>query len=164
VVVVGVDTHKATHTLVGVDAGGRKLSELTVRATTDGHLKALGWARRAFGLEIVWGIEDCRNLSLRLERDLLDASHQVWRHPHHPLTSIEQLPLQPRGQATAILNTPHQIGAEQLTSPTQRLQMTGAGRSHRQLAELAAPSISPHQRVSGLMRINTDNNHDRRPP
>jgi transposase len=81
VVVVGVDTHKATHTLVGVDAGGRKLGELTVRATTDGHLKALGWARRAFGLEIVWGVEDCRNLSLRLERDLLDAGQHVVRVP-----------------------------------------------------------------------------------
>ena len=33
---VGVDAHKASHTLVGVDAGGRKLGELTVQATTGG--------------------------------------------------------------------------------------------------------------------------------
>jgi hypothetical protein len=33
-VVVGIDAHKATHTLVAVDAVGRKLGELTVRATT----------------------------------------------------------------------------------------------------------------------------------
>ncbi|OBF17197.1 transposase [Mycobacterium kubicae] len=82
-VVVGVDTHKATHTFVGVDAGGRKLGELTVRATTAGHLAALGWARGAFGAELVWGIEDCRNLSSRLERDLLDAGQQVLRVPPH---------------------------------------------------------------------------------
>jgi transposase len=73
VVVVGVDTHKKTHTFVGVDAVGRKLAELTVRATTVGHMTALGWAREAFGNDLVWGIEDCRNLSGRLERELLDA-------------------------------------------------------------------------------------------
>jgi transposase len=80
-VVVGVDAHKATHTLVGVDAVGRKLGELTVSATTAGHIKALGWARSAFGCDLVWGIEDCRSLSLRLERDLLDAGQRVVRVP-----------------------------------------------------------------------------------
>jgi transposase len=54
VVVVGVDTHKTTHTLVGVDAVGRKLAELTVRATTSGHMAGLGWAREAFGNDLVW--------------------------------------------------------------------------------------------------------------
>ena len=78
-VVVGVDAHKATHTLVGVDAGGRKLAELTVQATTAGHIKALGWGVREFGSDLVWGIEDCRHLSARLERDLLDAGQRVVR-------------------------------------------------------------------------------------
>ena len=80
-VVVGVDAHKATHTLVGVDAGGHKLGELSVQATADGHLKALGWARTTFGPDLVWGIEDCRHLSMRLERDLLDAGQRVVRVP-----------------------------------------------------------------------------------
>jgi transposase len=82
-VIVGVDAHKATHTLVGVDAGGRKLGELTVQATTDGHMKALAWARRVLGPDVVWGIEDCRHVSLRLERDLLDAGQRVVRVPPH---------------------------------------------------------------------------------
>jgi transposase len=82
-VVVGVDTHKATHTLVGVDAAGRKLAELTVKATAVGNLKALGWARSAFGADMVWGIEDCRNLSSQLERALLDAGQRVVRVPPH---------------------------------------------------------------------------------
>ena len=80
-VVVGIDAHKATHTLVGVDAAGRRLGELTVRATTAGHMKALAWARSAFGADVVWGIEDCRCLSLRLERHLLDAGQRVVRVP-----------------------------------------------------------------------------------
>lgn len=79
--VIGVDAHKATHTMVGVESGGRKLAEITVKATTEGHLKALGWARGQFGAGLVWGIEDCRNLSLRLERDLLDAGQRVVRVP-----------------------------------------------------------------------------------
>lgn len=79
--VIGVDVHKATHTMVGVDSGGRKLAELTIKATTEGHLKALGWAGREFGTDLVWGIEDCRNLSMRLERDLLDAGQRVVRVP-----------------------------------------------------------------------------------
>jgi transposase len=83
VVVIGVDAHKATHTLVGVDAGGRKLGELTVGATTAGHLKALDWVRIVFGRDVVWGIEDCRQLSMRLERDLLDAGQRVVRVPPH---------------------------------------------------------------------------------
>jgi transposase len=80
-IVIGVDVHKDTHTLVGVDAGGRKLGEVTVAATTDGHLKALGWARREFGPDLLWGIEDCRIMSARLERDLLDAGQPVVRVP-----------------------------------------------------------------------------------
>lgn len=79
--VIGVDVHKATHTMVGVDIAGRKLAELTVKATSEGHLKALAWAHDKFGPDIVWGIEDCRSLSLRLERDLLDAGQRVIRVP-----------------------------------------------------------------------------------
>ena len=38
-IVVGVDAHKQTHTLVAVDEVGRKLGERTVSATRDGHLE-----------------------------------------------------------------------------------------------------------------------------
>jgi transposase len=31
----------------------------------------------------LWGIEDCRNLSERLERELLDAGQRVVRVPPH---------------------------------------------------------------------------------
>ena len=43
-VIIGVDAHKRTHTLVAVDETGRKLSERTVAATPDGHLGILEWA------------------------------------------------------------------------------------------------------------------------
>lgn len=87
-VVIGVDAHKATHTLVAVDSVGRKLDELTVRATSDGHLKALDWVRLAFGSNVVWAVEDCRSVTSRLERDLLNAGQRVVRVPPHLMARV----------------------------------------------------------------------------
>ena len=56
-VVVGADVHKRTHTFVAVDQVGKQLGQLTVAATSKGHLKALGWARREFGEGLTWAIE-----------------------------------------------------------------------------------------------------------
>jgi transposase len=81
VIVIGADVHKATHTFVAVDEVGRKLGERTVRATTVGHSAALRWARTQFGVSLRWGIEDCRHLSARLERDMLAAGQEVVRVP-----------------------------------------------------------------------------------
>ncbi|GAB3623530.1 hypothetical protein GCM10027418_16130 [Mariniluteicoccus endophyticus] len=80
-VVVGADVHKKTHTFVAVDRAGRKLGQVTVRATTPGHRDALRWARQRFGDELEWAIEDCRHLSARLEADLLAAGQVVVRVP-----------------------------------------------------------------------------------
>ena len=38
-VVIGVDAHKKTHTLVALDGNGRKLAEKTVEATDAGHAR-----------------------------------------------------------------------------------------------------------------------------
>lgn len=80
-VVVGADVHKRTHTFVAVDEVGRKLGEKVVAATSAGHAEAVMWVRERFGVQLVWGIEDCRHLSARLERDLLTAGQQVVRVP-----------------------------------------------------------------------------------
>lgn len=45
-VMIGVDAHKRTHTMVAVDEIGRKLGERAVQATMDGHLNAVQWARQ----------------------------------------------------------------------------------------------------------------------
>lgn len=81
VIVIGADVHKATHTFVAVDEVGRRLGEKTVKATTAGHEAALRWARREFGETLRWGVEDCRHLSARLERDMLAAGQEVVRVP-----------------------------------------------------------------------------------
>jgi transposase len=78
-VTIGSDSHKRTHTFVAVDGLGKKLSERTVPATTEGHLEILGWAER--WPERLWALEDCRHLTRRLESDLLAAGEAVVRVP-----------------------------------------------------------------------------------
>ncbi|WP_197495292.1 IS110 family transposase, partial [Mycobacterium kyorinense] len=80
-VVVGSDSHKHSHTCVGADEVGRELDEKTVRATSAGHAELIVWAHKQFGQDLIWAIEDCRNMSARLERDLLAAGQKVVRVP-----------------------------------------------------------------------------------
>jgi len=81
--VVGIDTHKHSHTLVAVDSGGAKLGEKTVEATSAGHTEALRWALGKFGTDLVWGVEDNRSVTGLLERELMAAFQRVVRVPPH---------------------------------------------------------------------------------
>lgn len=74
-VTLGTDSHKQSHTLVAVDENGCQLEELRVAATSNGHVEALSWARR--WPERRWAMENCRQLSRGLERDLLAAGETV---------------------------------------------------------------------------------------
>jgi transposase len=78
-VVIGVDSHKRSHTAVAVDGNGRKLGERTVAATSDGHLELVRWATRF--PDHRFAIEDCRHLSRRLSSELLVAGESVTRVP-----------------------------------------------------------------------------------
>jgi transposase len=78
-VVLGTDAHKRSHTVVAADEAGVELGQMTVAATTDGHLRVVRWA--AQWEERRWAVEDCRHLSRRLETDLLAAGELVVRVP-----------------------------------------------------------------------------------
>jgi transposase len=78
-VVIGVDSHKSTHTAVTIDETGRKLAERTVAARTPGHLELVRWAARFE--QRTFALEDCRHLSRRLSTDLLRAGESVVRVP-----------------------------------------------------------------------------------
>ena len=79
--VLGIDAHKRTHTVVAVDDAGRKLGQhTTTSATTAGHLELVRWAVQ-FGGDRRWAVKDCRHLSRRLERDLLTAGEAIVRVP-----------------------------------------------------------------------------------
>src|SRR5262245_24643945 len=80
-VVLGIDAHKRTHTVVAVDEAGRQLGVRTTKSTsTAAHLDLVRWADR-FGPARRWAVEDCRHLSRRLERDLLGAGEVIVRVP-----------------------------------------------------------------------------------
>jgi transposase len=78
-IVIGADVHKSTHALAAVDANtGQLLGERDIPAKEQGHLDALRWARE-LATEIVWAIEDCRDLSHHLENALISAGERVIR-------------------------------------------------------------------------------------
>jgi hypothetical protein len=60
-IVIGVDTHKRSHTLVALDAAtGATRGQLTIPASDDGTLDALRFAGE-LDADRVWGLEDCRH-------------------------------------------------------------------------------------------------------
>jgi transposase len=80
-VILGIDAHKRTHTVVVIDERGRELASKTTKSTTTAaHLELVRWAER-FGREREWAVEDCRHLSRRLEADLLSAGERIRRVP-----------------------------------------------------------------------------------
>src|ERR1700744_1285167 len=80
-IVIGVDAHKRTHTLVALNAmTGLSLGETTIQASDDGALGALRFAA-GVDQDRVWAVEDCRHVTSRLERALLGAGERVIRVP-----------------------------------------------------------------------------------
>src|SRR5215831_21224772 len=120
VVMLGVDVHKDTHTIVGADEAGRKVGERTVRATDAGHRLLVGWARGQFRDGRVWAVEDCRHVSARLERALLAAGERVVRVPpklmagarHSARTRGKSDPIDALAIARAALREPDLPAAE----------------------------------------------------
>jgi transposase len=79
-VVIGIDAHKRSHTAVVVDEHGRQLAAKTAAATSKDHLALLRWAC-GYGTDRLWAVEDCRNMTRRLEADLLAAGERIVRVP-----------------------------------------------------------------------------------
>jgi transposase len=79
-VMIGIDAHKRSHTVVVIDAQGRELAQRTAGTTSADHLELVAWASKE-SAERWWAVEDCRHLSRRLERDLLAAGERIVRVP-----------------------------------------------------------------------------------
>src|SRR5437868_9074279 len=76
-IVIGVDVHKQSLTAVAVDEAGRMLDERTVAGAND---RLLAWAS-SLGEERLWALEDCRQLTRWLERQLLTRGEDLVRVP-----------------------------------------------------------------------------------
>jgi transposase len=92
-VVLGADLHKGSHTVVVIDATGRKLAEKTVVATDAGHLELRRWAGQ--WPERLWGLEDCRHLSRRLDAELVRLGEAVVRVPPKLMAGARQSAREP---------------------------------------------------------------------
>ncbi|MEU0153073.1 IS110 family transposase [Micromonospora fulviviridis] len=76
-VVIGVDTHKHTHTAAVLDARtGAVLDRVTVTADPDGYTKLLDLAERRSGLR-AWAMEGTGGYGAGLARHLADAGELV---------------------------------------------------------------------------------------
>lgn len=102
VVLLGIDVHKGTHTAVAVDEVGQKIGQCTVAATDAGHRQLLGWASSRWSDDrLRFAVEDCRQVSTRLERALLAAGQTVVRVPPK-LTAGSRSAARTRGKSDPI--------------------------------------------------------------
>jgi transposase len=96
-IVIGLDVHKQTVTAVAVDEAGRPLDEAVIPVGSD---ELLGWAS-ALDRERLWAVEDCRQLTGWLERQLLSIGEQLVRVPPK-LTVPERRAGRTRGKSDPI--------------------------------------------------------------
>jgi transposase len=96
-IVIGLDVHKQSVTAVAVDEAGRLLEEKVIRV---GSEELLGWAE-ALDAERLWAVEDCRQLTGWLERQLLGVGEQLVRVPPK-LTVPERRAGRTRGKSDPI--------------------------------------------------------------
>src|SRR5690349_19409621 len=96
-IVIGVDVHKRSVTAVAVDEAGRMLEG---KAALVGSDDLVCWAA-GLGSERLWAIEDCRSLTVWLERQLLALGEEVVRVPPK-LTVPERRAGRARGKSDPI--------------------------------------------------------------
>lgn len=96
-IVIGLDVHKQSVTAVAVDEAGRPLSEKVIPV---GSEELLDWAA-ALDRERLWAVEDCRQLTRWLERQLLAVGEDVVRVPPK-LTVPERRAGRTRGKSDPI--------------------------------------------------------------
>jgi transposase len=96
-IVIGLDVHKQSVTAVAVDEAGRPLDERVILVGSD---ELLGWAS-SLAAERLWAVEDCRQLTGSLERQLLGAGEDLVRVPPK-LTVPERRAGRTRGKSDPI--------------------------------------------------------------
>jgi transposase len=94
-ITIGIDTHKATLAMCGVDDLGREVAATTVPNDPQGHLRARRWADQ-LGAERRFGIEGSGSFGAALAQTLLAAGEHVVEVPA-TLTDRERRHLRRRG-------------------------------------------------------------------
>lgn len=127
-VVIGVDSHKQSHTFVVVDAVGRQLGSKTFATTSAAHFEVVQWT--AQWPDAVFALEDCRHLTRRLERDLLAAGKRAIRVPTRLMAGARRAARQPGksdpidAEAVAVAALRHpDLPAAELDGPTREIKL-----------------------------------------
>jgi transposase len=129
-VTLGVDPHKASHTVVATDPVGRQLTQATTRATrTSDHQELIGWSRQHWP-ERTWAVEDRRHVAGRLLADLLAAGEQVVLVPPRLMAKARQAsrvpgksdPIDALAVARAALQEPN-LPQAHLDGPARELKL-----------------------------------------
>ena len=108
---------------------GRQVAHRTIAARTPQHLELIDWARSVAG-ERVWAVEDCRQVSRRLERDLLAVGERIVRVPPKLMAGARASirapgksdPVDALAVARAALREPD-LPTAQLDEPTRELKL-----------------------------------------
>jgi transposase len=96
-IVIGLDVHKQSVTAVAVDAAGRVVEETLVLVGSNELVERAS----ALDAERLWAVEDCRQLTRWLERQLLEQGEQLVRVPPK-LTVPERRAGRTRGKSDPI--------------------------------------------------------------
>lgn len=148
VVMIGADSHKATHTVVAVDELGRVLASKQVRATSEGHLLLTQWAAQ-FG-EVMFALEDCRHLTRRLEADLLRAGHRVVRVPTRLMAQARRSAREP-GKSDPI--DAEAVAHAALRYPDlPRAELDGPAREVKLLSDYRRDLVNQRTRIAAQVR------------
>lgn len=75
-VIIGIDTHKATHVAVAIDTQGTRLAALSIPTNPKGYLELERWAR-TLGKVSAFGIEGTGSYGAGLSQSLLAQGHNV---------------------------------------------------------------------------------------
>jgi transposase len=150
VIVIGVDPHKKTHTAAAVDAStGELRSERTVNARRLGHEQLLAWAC-ALGEKRLWALEDCRHVSVSLERFLIASGEQVVRVPPKVMAGARR-GARERGKSDAIdALAVARAALREPSLPVARLE--GGEREMRLLVDHREDLVAERTRVQQRLR------------
>jgi transposase len=96
-IVIGLDVHKQSVTAVAVDEAGRPLEEKVIQVGSDA---LLDWAA-SLDEQRLWAVEDCRQLTGWVERQLVGAGEDLVRVPPK-LTVPERRAGRTRGKSDPI--------------------------------------------------------------
>jgi len=148
--VLGIDPHKKTHTVVALEAAtGELVAELTVAADQRGHERLLAWAR-SLGPERRFALEDCRHVSGRLERFLIAAGERCVRVPPKLMAQMRRS-ARSRGKSDAI--DAAAIARAALREPgLPEARLEGPERELRLLADHRADLVAERTRIQSRLR------------